>query len=82
MPALAENTLYIGGAVYQEPIEKAGLIALKTNNGAITGRKWNIPIDTTLAAGGSWYGVASSPIVSNDKIFFGALDGKVYAVQQ
>jgi len=80
-PALVDGTLYIGGAVYQDPKEKAGLIALKTDNGAITGQKWNLPIETT-AAGGDWYGVASSPIVIGDAVYFGALDGKVYAAQR
>jgi outer membrane protein assembly factor BamB len=80
-PALMDDTLYIGGAVYQDPKEKAGLVALKTDDGAITGRKWNVPIETTQAAG-DWYGVASSPIVVGDTVYFGALDGKVYAAQR
>ncbi len=81
-PALVENTLYIGAAVYQDPRDKAGLLALQTDNGKITGRKWNVPINTTKAAGGLWYGVASSPIVVDEVIYFGALDGKVYAIRR
>lgn len=81
-PALAGNTLYIGGTVFQEGQETAGLIALQTENGSITGRRWNVPIETTLAAGGLWYGVASSPIVVGETVYFGALDGKIYAIQR
>ena len=80
-PAFIDNTLYIGGAVYQDPKDQDGLIALQTENGKITGRKWSVPITTTKAAG-EWYGVASSPIVVEDIVYFGALDGKVYAVKR
>ncbi len=81
-PALVDNTLYVGGTAYQDPQNKAGLIALQTDNGQITGRKWITPVTTTKAAGGLWYGVASSPIAVDEVIYFGALDGKVYAVKR
>lgn len=80
-PALAGNTLYIGATVYEDPKEKAGLLALQNDNGSITGPIWNLPVTTTLAAGGLWFGVASSPIIIGNTVYFAALDGKVYAVQ-
>jgi hypothetical protein len=73
--------VYVGGAVFQDPKDQAGLIALKTNKGALTNPEWTVPVTTTMEASGSWFGVASSPQVVGGIVYFAALDGKVYAVQ-
>lgn len=79
-PAIADNVLYIGGTVYQKPQEKAGLMALQIDDGRITGPLWHLSVGATLDASGQWIGVASSPIVSGNVVYFGSLDGKLYAV--
>jgi glucose dehydrogenase len=80
-PAVAGGMVYVGGAVFQDAKDQAGLIALRANNGAITNPEWNVPVNTTMEASGSWFGVASSPQVVGGIVYFAALDGKVYAVQ-
>jgi hypothetical protein len=42
--------------------------------------QWILPIDTTLMPDGNWAGVASSPIIDAGVIYFGGLDGKLYAI--
>ncbi len=39
-----------------------------------------MPIKETLEPSGNWSGVASSPVVGDGAIYFGGLDGRLYAV--
>ncbi len=41
---------------------------------------WIFPVRETLEAMGKWTGVASSPLIAEGAIFFGGLDGKLYAL--
>jgi len=79
-PAPAGNTVYVGATEYSEPTGKAGLLALHSDGGSLTGPNWNVPITTTMDPSG-WFGVASSPVVAGGAVYFAALDGKMYAVQ-
>jgi hypothetical protein len=43
--------------------------------------KWELPMGKSLEISKAWIGVASSPIEANGVIYFGGLDGVLYAVQ-
>ena len=82
-PALVGDMLYIGGTSYRHS-EKSGLLAMKLANGKFTSTdqaQWYFPVEETLEASGDWSGVASSPVVVDGVIYFGGLDGKLYAVR-
>lgn len=42
--------------------------------------KWAFPVGTTLMPDGVWNGVASSPVMAEGVVYFGGLDGKMYAL--
>jgi outer membrane protein assembly factor BamB len=81
-PLVIRNTLYIGGTSYK-PELRAGLFALKIMDGKFSREEADIQIfsaSDTLEYSGNWLGIAGSPATENELIYFGALDGKVYAV--
>ena len=84
-PAIADEMLYIGGISFKtDAINKGGLFALRLVDGKIsdsTREYWYFPVREPETAEGNWSGVVSSPVVHNDIIYFGALDGKFYAVK-
>jgi eukaryotic-like serine/threonine-protein kinase len=81
-PLVIRDTLYIGGTSYK-PELTAGLFSLKIVDGKFSSDGSDLQIfsaNNTLEYSGNWLGVAGSPATENDLIYFGALDGKVYAV--
>ncbi len=85
-PAVTEHALYIGAEAYTKTSQVGGLLSLELpqdlsfSNRSPMKLKWLLPIAETLMPDGNWAGVASSPVISGDALFFGGLDGKVYAV--
>jgi outer membrane protein assembly factor BamB len=82
-PAVVDGMLYVGGTNYKNS-QKTGLIAIKLVEGGkfthIRQSAWIFPVKTTLEASGGWIGVASSPVVADGVIYFGGLDGVMYAI--
>jgi outer membrane protein assembly factor BamB len=81
-PVIADDTLYIGGTCFRHDGD-GGLFALKLVDGKVTPvdqYEWLLPVRETLEASGDWSGAASSPVVADGVIYFGGLDGKLYAV--
>jgi outer membrane protein assembly factor BamB len=82
-PAIVDDTLYIGGTSFKGEVNKGGLFGLKLVDRKISDPNheyWFFPVPEQETAEGNWSGVASSPIVQNGVIYFGGLDGKLYAV--
>ncbi len=85
-PAIEGDTLYIGGEAYTKTDQVGGLFSLEMPAGASLKNRvpmklrWLLPVTDTLMPDGYWAGVASSPLISGDVIYFGALDGKLYAL--
>ncbi len=82
-PVIAGRMLFIGGASYRAERNAGGLYALQLANGAFASAdhaQWFFLIEKTMEAQGSWSGVASSPVVADGVIYFGGLDGKLYAI--
>ncbi len=85
-PAIAADTLYIGGEAYTKTEQVGGLFSLEIPAGASLKNRvplklrWLLPVTDTLMPDGYWAGVASSPLISGDVIYFGGLDGQLYAV--
>lgn len=81
IPAITEdNVLVIGGT--NVPGLKNGLFVLDLVDGKFTdiSREQGLfMIADSLEASGGWYGVASSPVLADGMIYFGGLDGKLYA---
>ena len=78
-PAVTNDSVYIGtaGTVGYMADHRGGFFAVNRADGK---EKWRIvfdPIPNEFT-----YGVVSSPAVSDGLVFFGALDGKFYAVKQ
>jgi outer membrane protein assembly factor BamB len=87
-PLILDDVIYIGGTVFylegsgsEDPRERGGLLAYRISDRSTLTEKWHLAAPVSLDAGGLWSGVASSPIEAGGIIFFGALDGKLYAVQ-
>ena len=83
-PAIVDDILYIGGTSFKQEVNKGGLFALKLVDGEISDPNheyWYFPVQRTLEAEGNWSGVASLPIVQNGVVYFGGLDGKLYAIR-
>ncbi len=76
-PILRAGTLYIGLADYghsSTTVQKGGaLLAINASSGAL---KWRHNCSTSAFIGG----VVSSPTVDRNLIYYGSLDGRVYAV--
>jgi len=84
-PAVEGNMLYIGGtAPSYFPLVPGGLFGLEIPSDVTVANpmklKWLLPLVDTLLPIQDWAGVASSPVVQNGMVYFGALDGKLYAV--
>ena len=82
-PLQVNDAVYIGGVGFQDP-ENSGLYALTLEGQKLPVHKadWRLlPVKNTLEFSGDWAGVAGSPIESGDVIYFGALDGNLYAVK-
>jgi outer membrane protein assembly factor BamB len=85
-PVITDNMLYIGAAAFTQNPAVGGLFCLEIPSGVSAANpipiklKWHLPVAETLMPDGNWAGVASSPIVVDGIIYFGGLDGKLYAV--
>jgi hypothetical protein len=80
---LVGDTLYIGGESFQDP-ENGGLYAFTMVDHKFPQEKggWRfLPVKETLEYSKNWSGVVSSPVESNGVIYFGGLEGKLYAVK-
>ncbi len=44
--------------------------------------QWHLPMTETLEAEGTWYGAASGPVLSQGVLYFGGLDGVLYALSE
>jgi serine/threonine-protein kinase len=73
-PAVANGVAYIGSN--NEYTKEGYLWAVDTQTGQA---KWHLTITSTLDAAGV-QGVVSSPAVANGVVYFGGLDGNLYAV--
>jgi outer membrane protein assembly factor BamB len=75
-PAVTDRTVYIGtvGTVGYMADHRGGFFAVDRQTGR---ERWRVPMGEI--AGQFAYGVASSPAVANGRVFFGGLDGKLYA---
>ena len=83
-PAIKDNLLYIGAAAFTQDPAVGGLFSLEIpsdGNPLPIELKWHLSVAETLMPDGTWAGVASSSIVFDDVIYFGGLDGKLYAIE-
>ena len=77
-PCYSNGTIYIGLASYStkaDSLTGGGIMAINAENGV---KNWEVDCGTSPFIGG----VVSSPTVENDVVFYGSLDGKVYAVKK
>jgi outer membrane protein assembly factor BamB len=74
-PAFADGVVYIGGMYYSQPF----FYAVNAQTGQ---EKWKLSTGKTLEKGSTLSGVVSSPAVADGLVFFGGLDGKLYAVSK
>jgi outer membrane protein assembly factor BamB len=85
IPTIEDDVLYIGGTAAGDLAgDVGGLYAIQLNQGKFArqfGDVWLEFDEETLEASGIWSGVASSAVISNEVIYFGGLDGKLYAVK-
>jgi eukaryotic-like serine/threonine-protein kinase len=82
-PAIKDNMLYIGAAAFTQNPAVGGLFSLEIpsdRNPLPIELKWHLPVSETLMPDGNWAGVASSPVAGDGIIYFGGLDGKLYAI--
>ncbi len=82
-PAIADKMLFIGGASFRSDKNAGGLYGLQLVDGAFASAgdaQWYFPIEKTVEAEGNWSGVASSPMVADEVVYFAGLDGKLYAI--
>ncbi len=85
-PLIAGKNLYIGATTYIMDNKTGGLFSFeipeKVDEKQPSPIKfaWSIPVAETMMPDGNWLGVASSPVLSDGIIYFGGLDGKLYAV--
>jgi len=84
-PAIVKDTLYIGATSFRtDAVNRGGLIVLK-----LVDRKFFdpsredafFPVPEREKAEGNWSGVASSPVLQNGIVYFGGLDGTLYAIR-
>jgi outer membrane protein assembly factor BamB len=75
-PAVSKDAVFIGaaGTVGYMADHRGGFFAVNRKDGK---EKWRFVFDSI--PGAFAYGVASSPVVADDKVFFGSIDGKFYA---
>jgi len=76
-PCYDGGTVYIGLASYADKADTqtgGAILAINAEDGNV---KWKLECGSTPFIGG----VVSSPTVYNNVVFYGSLDGKVYAVK-
>ncbi len=81
-PLVIRDTLYIGGTSFS-PDTSGGMYSLKIVEGKFSREEGDLQVfstPTTREFSGGWIGVAGSPVTENNLIYFGALDGNVYAI--
>ena len=81
-PLIIGDRLYIGGTS-PAPDASGGLYSLSMTNGTFFNATTDLQVfstPTTREYANVWIGIAGSPVTENGLIYFGALDGKVYAV--
>ena len=81
-PLVVRDTLYIGGTSYK-PDQTGGLYSLKIVEGKFSTLDQDRQVFSSVEAmetSGGWNGIAGSPVTDNAMIYFGGLDGKLYAV--
>jgi outer membrane protein assembly factor BamB len=82
-PAIKDSMLYIGATAFTQNPAVGGLFGLEIpsdRNPLPIALKWHLPVAETLMPDGNWAGVASSPVLVDGIIYFGGLDGKLYAI--
>jgi outer membrane protein assembly factor BamB len=85
-PLVVSDTLLIGAATYQKPYI-GGLLAIKLAGGKLPAAnnldrfRWYLTLDAAPDMSEVWSGVASSPVMADGVIYFGGLDGRLYAVR-
>ncbi len=86
-PAISGIRLYIGGEVFTKDKPVGGLFCfdLPTTtdaaNPAPIKLRWQLSLPETMMPDGNWAGVVSSPVIDDGIVYFGGLDGKIYAVK-
>ena len=87
-PFIDNALLYIGAEAFISDGGTGGLCSFEIptkidyeNRGMIKLR-WIFPVKETLMPDGNWAGVVSSPVIDRGLIFFGGLDGMVYALSE
>jgi eukaryotic-like serine/threonine-protein kinase len=81
-PVVAGNTLFIGGANNTNP-QLSGMLAIQLVDGMLPNSYeylWLFNVRETLADEG-WSGVVSNPVVDEGRLYFGGLDGVLYALE-
>jgi outer membrane protein assembly factor BamB len=76
-PCFDNGTVFIGLASYgsrADTLTGGGILAINSTDGTI---KWKVDCGNSLFMGG----VVSSPLVFKDVVYYGSLDGKIYAVK-
>ena len=82
-PAIGNNTAYIGGVTFRHNSD-GGLFAIKMVDGKLSIDPQDvriIPVIESKEYTKNWSGVAASPVIVDGIIYFGGLDGTMYAVQ-
>jgi eukaryotic-like serine/threonine-protein kinase len=85
-PLVVDQTLVIGCTNVQS--KHQGLFALAIGPNVLKDiplkltPSWQLPMAGSLESSGDWSGVASSPILAGSLIYFGGLDGALYAVRK
>jgi outer membrane protein assembly factor BamB len=82
-PIVVEDVLYIGGTRFRSEGNIGGMYGFElidSNFVDANDAQWFFPVEETLEAEGNWGGVASSPVAVDGTLYFGGLDGKLYAI--
>ena len=83
-PLVIDRTLVIGCTNANNP--KHGLYVYEIDphptyeNLSVLTPVWQLPMGESRATSGFWAGVASSPVSAGEQVYFGGLDGMIYAV--
>ena len=83
-PTVSNDILLIGGMSFVADENVGGLYGLRLVDGKFTDPKqayWYFPVLEQEAAERNWSGVASSPVIQDGIVYFGGLDGSLYAVE-
>ncbi len=85
-PVISGDRLYIGGEWGTNEVSTfGGIYGLDLVDGRFASMKqyqWHFPVvSATLEAESIFYGVTASPLADQGVLYFGGLDGKIYAVR-